>query len=437
MTITEHANDYIQVKITPADFCILNCEVKILPPLKALAEKAALKNAVKKVAIPGFRVGHAPAAAVAKKHPGVIKEETVRALGPLVIKHFEELCSPQKLTSQTQYENLNISKDLSTFSFQYETEPAIPEIDPSTIELHHVERPVVNEEKVNETIRQTQMFFTEWKTVEGRAVEAHDFVVIDLFAINEDGTENLVFSNTRFELTDKAMSKWMKDLLIGKKPGETIFGMSTPDEDMPENKKKEFLPKKVRVHIDRIESTELPALDDAFATRVGVTTVAELKKRVEELLNKKADDHVKEHYADQLTMKLLEMFSFPLPQSLLNQEVRFRFTQLINDAEYKNYWEGLSKADQENTVKQLISQSEKAIRLFYLSQKIISSNNLSLSKDNVEKAPGTFLEMLVHPQHDVTAMQQTETSQAESYSRALMDKAFEHLLKGAKIVNKA
>ena len=49
-----------------------------------------------------------------------------------------------------------------------------------------MKRPEVNEEKVEETIRQVQLFFAEWKHITDRPVQEGDFVLLDVDVIEED-----------------------------------------------------------------------------------------------------------------------------------------------------------------------------------------------------------------------------------------------------------
>ena len=55
--------------------------------------------------------------------------------------------------------------------------------------------------------------------------------------IIEEEPEKRLFTNTRFEVSDKSMAQWMKALVIGKHAGDSVEGVSTADENMPEEEK--------------------------------------------------------------------------------------------------------------------------------------------------------------------------------------------------------
>ena len=90
----------------------------------------------------------------------------------------------------------------------------------------------MNDEKVSETIRQVQLFFATWKNIEDRPVQEGDFVLLDVEDLETDPPTS-VFSNTRFEVTEKSMAQWMRDLVLGKSAGATVEGISVPDESKP------------------------------------------------------------------------------------------------------------------------------------------------------------------------------------------------------------
>ena len=66
-----------------------------------------------------------------------------------------------------------------------------------------------------------------------------DFVLLDVEIIEEDPTQKL-FTNTRFEVADKSMAQWMQKLIIGKKTGDVVEGVSKPDDHVSEEEKTEY-----------------------------------------------------------------------------------------------------------------------------------------------------------------------------------------------------
>ena len=209
------------------------------------------------------------------------------------------------------------------------------------MQVKPIKRPEVNEDKIDETIRQVQLFFATWEHVHDRPVQEGDFVLLDVDVI-EDTPPTPLFSNTRFEVTEKSMAQWMRELVIGKNAGDSIEGTSVPDEDASEEDKEELKPKKVRVTIKSIDTATLPTLDDDFVKKLGVSTVEEMKTNVTNLLNKQADAHVLEAQREQVSEFLLSQYPFDLPATLIEKETQFRFRQLLQDKDFQQYWESMN-----------------------------------------------------------------------------------------------
>ena len=71
---------------------------------------------------------------------------------------------------------------------------------------------------------------------------------------------------------------------------------------------------------------------------LGVEHIEHLHQRIEEILNKKADEHVREQKREKVTAFLLS-HHFAMPFSIIEKETRFRLEQMIRDPEFKSRWE--------------------------------------------------------------------------------------------------
>ncbi|MFS8564546.1 MAG: hypothetical protein LVR00_09735 [Rhabdochlamydiaceae bacterium] len=386
--------------------------------------------------LPGFRKGKAPEEFVLSKYSKEVDEQWKKSVADLAFKESAQLTQVPILQPEPK-----ISFDVKQCSLKgaelvlsFETEPTVPAINPQDVVLKSVERPVVNPDKVNETIRQVQLFFAEWKKLEEEPVQEGHFVLLDVDVIETEPPVRL-FSGVRFEVKDRSMAKWMKDLILGHKAGEVLEGISIPDEDASPREKEELTEKKVRITIKDVQEAKVPELTDAFAKSVGSFSVEEMYKSVEKLLTKKADDHVKEKMREQVSEVLMTKYAFEIPFSLIDRETRFRVNQLLQDTEFQNYWKSMTPEFQKRTVQSIAEQSGKAVRMFYLCRKILADANISLSPADAEQAQDTFLDLLVAKSQNENPQQANEMHQAEAFSRLLLDKAEDFVISHAKIEN--
>lgn len=430
----EFSNEKLKVKAHFKPQCKVELEVHADPSIVKEARRKAIKMVGKEVTLPGFRKGKAPEALVEKNYSKHIDGEWQKCIADLVFEDCIKLASIPLLNNEPKI-NYNVKShsmdEGAALTLFYETEPTIPQVNPQDITLKAVERPAVNEDKVNETIRQLLLFFAEWKKLD-RPIQENDFVILDVDVIEEDPPRKL-FADVRFEVTDRSMAKWMKDLIMGKHRGEVLEGVSVPDEDASQKDQEELKPKKVRVVIKQVETASLPELTDEFARRLGAPSVDQMRTHVEQLLNQKADGHVKEKLREEVSELLLTKYRFDVPMSLIDREVRFRMQQLLQDQEYLHHWNSMTPEAKKRTVGSVAEQSEKAVRMFYLCRKILADAKITISPKDIHKAPNTPLDMLLGERSDFHPQDNTEVHQAEAFSRLLLEKAEDFVIAHATV----
>jgi len=203
---------------------------------------------------------------------------------------------------------------------------------------------------------------------------------------------------------------------------------SVADPDATAEEKALFQPKECVVKILSVQKAELPFLDDKFAQNVGATSVDDLREKIKNILEKQSSDHVIVKEREQVTNYILEKFPFDLPQSQVEQEIRFRLKQLFDDPHFAPYWQSLSESERRNAISALEAQSKKAIRMFYLSQKIIRDKNIKISKEELNKAPIEPLEVLINPMSGSQNPHGVDINHAESFSKLVLEKAQDALI---------
>lgn len=425
-------NENVRFTIHHKPACIVEFDVEALQPLVKNAKKKAARIISKEVTLPGFRKGKAPEEMIEKNFAKDVDKQWQQEIANACFQECEKLAKVPILhrDAKITYTMKSHSSSGALLTLSLETEPKVPNVDPKQFQLKPVKRPEVNEEKINETIRQTQLFFANWEHIHDRPVQEGDFVLLDVDVI-EDHPPQPLFSKTRFEVTEKAMAAWMRELVIGKNTGDSLEGMSIPDEDASKEEKEELKPKKVRVTIRSIDVAILPELNDEFAQKLGALSLEDMKSKMTDLLNKQADAHVLEAQRDQVNQFLLTQYPFDLPVTLIEKETQFRFRQLVQDKEFQKYWENLSAEDRNKTIQTVYQQSENAVRIFYLCRQIVTEAKISISASDVPPPATSALEFLINPQKMFHHQRNPETEHAEAYSRLLLEKAEDYLISNA------
>ncbi|QZA59200.1 trigger factor [Candidatus Rhabdochlamydia porcellionis] len=423
-------NEHVRFTIHNKPSCIVEFDVEALKPLIQTAHKKAVKKIGKSATLPRFRKGKAPDNLIEKNFPDEIKKQWDQEIANAAFQECQKLANISILHKEAKvsYSIKSHSSHGALLTLSFETEPTLPFIDPKEIQLKSVKKPEVTPEKIAETIRQTQFFFAKWEKITDRPVQENDFVTLDVDLV-EEGTP--LFSNTRFEVNAKGMAEWMLLLVLGKNISDIAEGVSVPDQNASQEEKEKLKPKKARITIKSIDLATLPPIDEKFAKLLGVSSVEELHQRVEELLNKQADAHVQEALREQVTEILLKQFSFDLPATLIQKEVEFRIQQLAQNADFKSYWDNLKTEERKKIFETIQQQSEKAVRMFYLCRKIIDEANIRIAAEDVPSSASIPLEILLNPQNP-NHSNHPEIEHAEAYSRLILEKAEDWIIKYAK-----
>jgi len=414
-TIIKKAGSQIEFESTASKELISSCHAK------------AIKLIGKNLSIPGFRKGKVPDFYILERFSKDVQEKCQE----IVMREALAACFKQTNIIPLNEENVgfrlkNFSPEKASFSFTFEVAPEVPTVDPTQFKLQEVKRPVVDGDKIKETIRQTLFFYATWNKVEDKAVEEGDFLMLDVDLL-ETTPPSTLFTDTRFEVSDASMAKWMKDLLLGKKVGDVLEGTSVPDENADPIEKETLQPQRVKITIKAMEAPVLPEMTPELFKNLGVESEEDLRKKIETLLNKQANDHVKEEERNQVREFLLKTYPFDLPTELVNNEVRFRVNQLNGNEEFLQHWQTLDQDGQKKMIEVIKSQSEKAVKLFHLSNKMLEDNKLSPDIQSTSNPVETQLEALVNPDQ-MNYNQAPELRRAEALSKQILEQAEDYVI---------
>ncbi|MDJ0651652.1 MAG: trigger factor [Simkaniaceae bacterium] len=433
----EYKSDTVTFTIEQKPECVVEYRVKTSPQIVKKARCEAVKSVSKEVSLPGFRKGRAPDHLILKKFPGVVKTRWEKAIADQTLRACQKLAHTPILSNDTKI-HFNIVKhsmeEGAELTFQFETEPLVPDIYLNEIEIEEVKKEVIDEKKLKQTLKTIQTYFVDWEKISDRSAKEGDFSIVDVDIIEKKPSENIL-SNARFEMKKATMAHWMYEMVVGMKIGDSKEGVSKPDEDASEEDKKKLPPKKVRLTLKGIEIPCYPAVDDALAKKLGAKNEKELRERLEKLLNTQADEAVQKKYRQQISTHLLENYLFELPKTLLQRETQFRIKQLVEDIDFQQKLMKMSEDERKEAIKDIEALSEKAVRLFYISRKIIQDNNIKISPNELHQGVSTPLEALFSDQSDLyTAKEQSQEQKAIATSRLILSKAEDFLISKAKVV---
>lgn len=433
------SNDELKVTVEH----LSNCEIKITaeanPKLISQAKETALKLVAKEVSIPGFRKGKIPTDMLEKQFAGSIREKTMQELAEITFRKAAELAKTPVLNAQSK-----IDFDLksfeptvgSTMTFQYEIEPKTPTVNIEEINFPEMTKEAIDDAKIDETIDSIRRYFSILDTVEERAAQEGDFVVLDIEDLDSNPPQK-VFNQMRFEISDKGMAEWMKELVCGMNKGESKDGISRPNTTDSEEIKKQYQPKKVRVTVHEIQTSRLPEIDENLAKKVGVDTIEEMRSQLSKQLENKSEMDHQDALREKLCELLLDKYPFDLPKSLVKKEYEHRMQFLHNDRNFSKTWKTMSFEEQEQMKAKTLKESENAIRLFYLFRKVMLDHKVKLALPAQRHNPINMIEAMFMRNQEQDYEQASEEERAIILSKSMLSSAQDYLLEKLASLQKA
>ncbi|MCB1180706.1 MAG: trigger factor [Chlamydiia bacterium] len=367
--------------------CLFNATVIIKPEITDRHYKKAVKKINKEISVPGFRKGKAPESTVISRYGSyvekewkeLLKQDALKAtLANIKIYPFkrESLRSPNiKSCSLEEGAIIEVS---------YEHYPNVPSIDFEKISLKKVDVKPVSKEQVDEIAEEIRRTYADWEEITGRAVEEGDFVDVSIDAIDQDPVKSIV-KDRRFEVKDKRMAPWLKNLLLEMQVGETTEGISEIDPDSDTQVKANFKPTQCRVTVHAIKKAILPEITDEIAKKVGATSVDDLYEKIRTNLKKDAEFAQREEQFKELEKALLETYFFEIPFSLFESERKKCLKEKRRKLKEQGNTDEEIRAKEEELEANAITEVDASIRLHFLIKKLIEQGNIELSNTELNE----------------------------------------------------
>lgn len=355
---------------------------------EAAIEKAYLK-ARKNIAMPGFRKGKAPRKLIEKEYgEQVFFEDAVNLLyAPVVNGAVEE--SGLELVTRPEVEVTEISKENGVkLKATCITKPEVEVKDYKGIEVEKVVNPVTDED-INKQLDALREKNVTVETVDDRAAENGDDVVIDFEGFKDDvAFEGGKAEDFTLSLGSGQFIPGFEDQIVGHNAGEEFdINVTFPEEYQV--KELAGAPAVFKIKLKSISKKLMPELDDDMVKdSTEFDTVdeykADVKKKLEEANEKHADSEVEAKIFD----KVIENMTAEIPQVMFDNRVN----EMISELEQRLAPQGISldlymqyTGQTIDTVKKAYAeQAEKQVKLRLALEKIAKLENIEVTEDELK-----------------------------------------------------
>lgn len=355
---------------------------------EAAIEKAYLK-ARKNIAMPGFRKGKAPRKLIEKEYgEQVFFEDAVNLLyAPVVNGAVEE--SGLELVTRPEVEVTEISKENGVkLKATCITKPEVEVKDYKGIEVEKVVNPVTDED-INKQLDALREKNVTVETVDDRAAENGDDVVIDFEGFKDDvAFEGGKAEDFTLSLGSGQFIPGFEDQIVGHNAGEE-FDINVTFPEAYQVKELAGAPAVFKIKLKSISKKVMPELDDDMVKdSTEFDTVdeykADVKKKLEEANEKHADSEVEAKIFD----KVIENMTAEIPQVMFDNRVN----EMIGELEQRLAPQGISldlymqyTGQTMDTVKKAYAeQAEKQVKLRLALEKIAKLENIEVTEDELK-----------------------------------------------------
>lgn len=285
----------------------------------------AYKAIAQQVQIPGFRRGKAPHQLIdARFGRGPVIEQVVNDMLP---SRYGQAVEEHKLVTLGQ-PSIDITKiedgEVVEFVAEVDIRPEITVPDFGAMSVEVAPRNI-SDDAVDDALTKLRQRFSTLKSVD-RAVEEGDFVTFDA-VVSVDGSEVEDAGGTglTYEVGKDEAFDGLKDALTGLKADESATFTSTIKAGEHEGDDAD-----ITVTVHSIKVRELPEADDEFAQEASeFDTIEELRDSLKSEVEENAKATQAAEIRDEVLKAALEQAEFPLPQGLVDAQVKAQHDQVL------------------------------------------------------------------------------------------------------------
>ena len=354
------------------------------------------KKQVKKINIPGFRKGKAPRHIIERMYgtevfyDDAMQECYPDALYEAAKEQGLEIVAVEKL------EAIEAGKDGFTFKTDIIVKPTLTVDGYKGFEIEK-KSTEVTDELVDEEIEKVRDRNSRMVTVEDRAAENGDTVVIDF----EGYTDGVPFEGGKAENYSLSLGSGnfipgFEEQVVGHSTGEEFsINVTFPEEYQAEELKGKDAEFKINLH--EIKTKELPEVDDEFVKDVSdKETLDEYKVQLRAEIAKRLADEAEKDVDNQISEKLIALATDEIPEAMYDNQA----SDMVRDFDMRLRSQGMDlntymqyMGTDVNGLKAMYKdEAEKRVKLRLVLEAIAAQENIEVTEEVLDAEYGKMAE---------------------------------------------
>lgn len=368
--------------------CQREISVEIPADVVTTEQASVVAEYQKHARVPGFRRGKVPATVVRQRFKEEVKKDVIEALIP---RYFRAEADKVKLApiSQPQITQLDFNDgEAIKFTATFEVLPEFEVAGYKDVKVE-VEKPVVADEEVEQTLKRLQEQNSTYANVEeDRAIADGDFAQVAFKSTGmEEGAEPVQMDDVLVDIGGENTVKEFTENLRGAKVNEERAFDVAYGEDFSD---KRLAGKTLHytVTVKGIKRKQTPELNDDFAKELSqeFSTLEELRTRIREsMLHEK--QHEAEHKGkDKIVDELVGRYQFPVPNALVEHQIDQRLERGLRALAAQGLRaEDMKRMDMGRLREGQREAAAKEVKAMLLLEKIAEAENIQVSDEEIDK----------------------------------------------------
>ena len=359
--------------------------LEVLIPVEDVSSETGkvVEDIQKRVRLPGFRPGKAPASLIRKNFSEDIRKQVLESLIPKALnKEFEN--QNLRVVGSPNITDVHFHDGESVhFKAEFEVYPEfdLKEYRGISVPYHD---PEITDEDVDKRIEEIRDQKATYANVDPRPIEAGDHAVMSLESLS--GVEPPVQADEMtLEVGGADTLAGFTDNLTGMSPGdEKEFEVVYPEDYGQERLAGKTV--KFRAKVTGVRKKELPELNDEFAQDLGdFRTMDELRGAVKKSLFDQRQGEAQREAKDKIVEKLVDDHDFPVPEAFIGRQIENRVEQRlrsladqgIDPKSFNLDWASISQAQREPATRE--------VKASLLLSKVAEREAIGATRDEVDK----------------------------------------------------
>lgn len=392
-----------------------------------------LKRLAKNAKIHGFRPGKVPLKIVAQQYGPQLEQEI---LSDALHKNFNEAVQTQniRVAGYPRFEDKPVDESDAQYEFSVVFE-VYPEIVLGDLSQVNIEKPIVEvgADDVDKTLDILRKQHTKYETVD-REVMLGDRVNIDYRGMIDDADfEGGTAKGAQVNVGEGKLLKQFEESLVGMQLGQNkTFEVVFPEDYHG----KEIAGKTVtfEVTLNKIETAELPELDNEFAKLLGIADGDTQKMRSEVQLNleREVEKRTRAKLKDQIMQSLLDATKIDAPNVLIDQEKK----RLMEEARQNFETRGMKFDDAMLKPELFQSKAEYRIKLGLILSELVKAHDLKAQPEQIRKLVEESAQGYENPEEVIKWHYSSPDNLKEVEAVVLEDNVVTWALQQVKVVDK-